>query len=427
MLNEKILHAIYPYVAFKLGSKIAKGHHYEKVFSSLKKAILECEIRYFSEEKNIVSKNDLKNKITTKNSTLNIENTYILNKIFYLLLICEIQRFKEIPSFIEYRMQARVLSQEHNLEKIFEIYLQIISNSEGKIVATDAGALVINKNFTEECDIDESLNNLTSIYHGLDEEVSEFINDYNLKDIFIRHFGTKWVEINYDQVEFESIKSWKKIFSADTEENLMIPFIPPKYSGQVIEESFKKYESGLNNYFYINNYISSRKKSYFSEDEYKYTKKIHDLKYNHSIEYYAKVINDLLSDECILTSVPSHKKENPTGIDILVSELCKKNNRTNGSCIKSYNNKKIVPCWNQPFLIRTKTIPKKTDGFRIFRVEQDSIEINDMQRKNIENRHILLLDDVTTTGLSLAVSQMKLLDYGAKRVICLAIGKTVWI
>ena len=120
------------------------------------------------------------------------------------------------------------------------------------------------------------------------------------------------------------------------------------------------------------------------------------------------------------------KKESKTAVDILIYELCKNSNRINASCIKNKQNGEYNSCFQQPFLIRTKTIPKKSDGFRDFDTEEATIKINQSQEKNIVNKNILLLDDVTTTGLSFAVSQRKLLDYGAKRVICLALGKTVY-
>jgi len=43
----------------------------------------------------------------------------------------------------------------------------------------------------------------------------------------------------------------------------------------------------------------------------------------------------------------------------------------------------------------------------------------------VKGKHILLLDDITTTGLSMFVVEKLLLSKGALSVTCLAIGKTV--
>ena len=45
--------------------------------------------------------------------------------IFYLLIICEIQRNRGINSYIEYRLQVRALSDEYNLDKFYTNYLEI--------------------------------------------------------------------------------------------------------------------------------------------------------------------------------------------------------------------------------------------------------------------------------------------------------------
>ena len=44
------------------------------------------------------------------------------------------------------------------------------------------------------------------------------------------------------------------------------------------------------------------------------------------------------------------------------------------------------------------------------------------REKTIENRNIILLDDVTTTGATLGEARKVLLDAGAKNVICVTIA-----
>ena len=412
MLTEKHLLFIYPYKAFDLGQKIAKGSHYEKVFISLKKAVLQCEL--------------LENK---KN-----EKVYTLIKIFYLLIICEIQRNRGINSYIEYRLQVRALSDEYNLDKFYTNYLEIINFNQSKYKVDDYGNIAVDKGFKE----DQQINNLLLSkilrrdffygFEGLSDDEFTFINEYNLKDIFNIHLGKNWVQNHYTNIETKASLSWKNIFKVNSDKNILTAFIPNKYYyyANIIEEHLERYESGLDNFYFINSYIPKHKKNFFSEDEYFFTKQIHNFKYQNSIDYYYNTFKELISDDCIISSVPSHKKESKTAVDILIYELCKNSNRINASCIKNKENGEYNSCFQQPFLIRTKTIPKKSDGFRDFDTEEATIKVNQSQEKNIVNKNILLLDDVTTTGLSFAVSQRKLLDYGAKRVICLALGKTVY-
>ena len=43
----------------------------------------------------------------------------------------------------------------------------------------------------------------------------------------------------------------------------------------------------------------------------------------------------------------------------------------------------------------------------------------------IEGKDILLIDDVTTSTISISTAQKRLLDIGANRVICLVLGRTI--
>lgn len=413
MINRQNSIFIYPYKAFKLAQQISKGPHYEKVCTTLKKAILQCELEQTKEN----------------------DELYTLIKLFYLLLMCEIQRKRLISSYIDYRLQVRVISEEYNSENFYKNYLEIVNFFESKLKADDYGNISFDQDFKEDQQINNTLLsrlvNVDNFFgaHELDDDDFAFIDEYNLKDIFIIHFGKNWVEDNFTNLETKASISWKKIFKVDSDKNIMTAFLPTKYAyyAKFCEERLERYESGLENFYYINNYIPIRKKSLFSDEEYSFTKQIHNFKYQNAIDYYYKILNELISDDCIISSVPSHKKENITAVDILVYELCKNNNRINASSVKNQINGKHNSCFQQPFLLRTKTIPKKSDGFRDFDIEEATIKVNQSQEKNIENKHILLLDDITTTSLSFTVSQKKLLDYGAKRVICLALGKTVYL
>jgi hypothetical protein len=74
-------------------------------------------------------------------------------------------------------------------------------------------------------------------------------------------------------------------------------------------------------------------------------------------------------------------------------------------------------------LVRTKKIDKLAHGGnRAIEVHLESIVVQNA--KLIKGKDVLLLDDVTTSGNSLAACKRLLLDAGASRVQMLAIGKT---
>jgi glutamine phosphoribosylpyrophosphate amidotransferase len=62
-------------------------------------------------------------------------------------------------------------------------------------------------------------------------------------------------------------------------------------------------------------------------------------------------------------------------------------------------------------------------GRRSYADLYDSILVDDL----INGRHILLLDDVSTTGTSFAAVSARLFEAGAASVTCLAIAKTVLV
>ena len=74
-------------------------------------------------------------------------------------------------------------------------------------------------------------------------------------------------------------------------------------------------------------------------------------------------------------------------------------------------------------LQRVKTAQKSHRGNdRSEQKHLESIEICDVEK--IADRPVLLLDDVVTTGSSLAACKQILLNNGAKDVECLALGRT---
>ena len=80
---------------------------------------------------------------------------------------------------------------------------------------------------------------------------------------------------------------------------------------------------------------------------------------------------------------------------------------------------------SKSILRRIKSLPKKSlGGPRDFNIEYNSLVINQLWKNKIKDRIILLIDDVITTGTSMETCQYIMLREGARRVICLALGRT---
>ena len=75
-------------------------------------------------------------------------------------------------------------------------------------------------------------------------------------------------------------------------------------------------------------------------------------------------------------------------------------------------------------LIRTKTIQKlAAGGDRSMAVHLGSMAAHKIER--LEGRQVLLLDDIMTTGNSLAAGRQVLIAAGAEEVACMALGLTI--
>lgn len=70
--------------------------------------------------------------------------------------------------------------------------------------------------------------------------------------------------------------------------------------------------------------------------------------------------------------------------------------------------------------------PKSRSKDRVmnYKKDQESLEINYKERFAIQNKNIIIIDDITTTGCILVACRNLLLSAGAKRVVLLALGKT---
>lgn len=129
-----------------------------------------------------------------------------------------------------------------------------------------------------------------------------------------------------------------------------------------------------------------------------------------AIRYYYDEINEIIDVNirfvvCVMPS--SQMGLQPSGIRIVATKLCKNGKVINGTDV----------------LYRNKTLPKKHLGeTKDSKKEKASITVRN--RHLIENKQILLLDDVTITGTSLNVGKQILLDNGAYIVAKVALANT---
>jgi predicted amidophosphoribosyltransferase len=127
-----------------------------------------------------------------------------------------------------------------------------------------------------------------------------------------------------------------------------------------------------------------------------------------AVRHFAEMIEPELPDNIAIATVPSHDPAKVGGgLKMLTAKLAKRGNRIDAS-----------QC-----LVRTKKIDKLAHGGdRSKEVHLGSITVANSAL--IKGRDVLLLDDVTKTGLSLAACKELLLKAGARSVLCATIGKT---
>lgn len=118
-------------------------------------------------------------------------------------------------------------------------------------------------------------------------------------------------------------------------------------------------------------------------------------------------INPLLSPNIAIAVVPSHDKaSSPSGIHQLAKALARNGRIDATEC-----------------LVRYRKIPKlATGGGRSVDRHLNSIRVEGLEA--IQGHEVLLLDDVTTSGNSLVACRQLLLEAGAERVKCMALGLT---
>ena len=127
------------------------------------------------------------------------------------------------------------------------------------------------------------------------------------------------------------------------------------------------------------------------------------------IDYFVKKIRYIIKNsmEFVICVVPSHSKGcQPSGIREIAELLC------------------VAPIIDGTMVIeRNMDLPEKhLGGQRNIKKEKESMTIAFQER--IEGKPVLLLDDITTTGISFYAAREMLLDKGADYVAPLALGKT---
>lgn len=126
-----------------------------------------------------------------------------------------------------------------------------------------------------------------------------------------------------------------------------------------------------------------------------------------AVNHFAQQLHPLLPDDAAVAYVPSSKPaKTSTGMREISQQLSTGGRTDATACI-----------------VRTKEIPSlHTGGNRNKDVHLKSIQIRSTEL--IRDRDVVLLDDVTTSGNSLAACKQLLLQAGARSVTTLALGET---
>lgn len=126
------------------------------------------------------------------------------------------------------------------------------------------------------------------------------------------------------------------------------------------------------------------------------------------INYFSASLDAVIPKDAIIVVVPSHNPQKTnSGMHMMGQWLSSKGSRTDAT-----------HC-----LVRTYPIAKLAHGGnRHIDVHTQSITVSNVHL--IQNRNVILLDDVATTGNSLLACANKLISAGAISVTCLAIAQT---
>ena len=141
-----------------------------------------------------------------------------------------------------------------------------------------------------------------------------------------------------------------------------------------------------------------------------------------AIEYFENMIDQDFNpiwNDCCCVAIPSHDPKNS------YNSSQESNNPSIYKLIARLVKKHIGLHNGSPVLIRTHEVAKKSfGGNRDISVDLGSIEINRNCGIDISGKNVLLIDDVITTGNSIAACMMILKKGGAKNIFVLCLGKT---
>jgi predicted amidophosphoribosyltransferase len=165
-----------------------------------------------------------------------------------------------------------------------------------------------------------------------------------------------------------------------------------------------------NGYYFLNYYIPYRNLDGSRNPAFTaFSGSILDLKQNkiRCDGPFLSQLNQIIKKNIPIAIVPSHDPDSSdSGLLTVAKKLVRDNRIDATSCLQ-----------------RIKKIDKLSGGGdRSVEVHLNSIKVINIQI--IVDQHVLLLDDVTTSGNSFGAGKQLLLEAGAYKVTCLAIGKT---
>lgn len=283
--------------------------------------------------------------------------------------------------------------------------------------------LIVYKYHNNELEINTNINSINNLNHN--NNIS-----YELKNITVKNKGSKSGKFKIKYLDDENYEYFYYNI-AEKEDNIFskTPIFDELFSTEIGKVNKKnnfimidkiQYIPQISNnthdlkIHYLTKYIP---KKYNKYDE--NTERILDLKNRSTIaiKYYSKLVydwlnnNNYLNNNSMIAVIPKHEasENNISGTADVAKIIINKCDISDGINL----------------ILRKTTISKKSTSLDrpTYNIDQESLDINKLI--NIENKNIILLDDVTTTGNSFKAASELLYKNGAQNVVALAIGKTV--
>ena len=162
-----------------------------------------------------------------------------------------------------------------------------------------------------------------------------------------------------------------------------------------------KYEIDVH---YIHPYYK-KELGYFVESE-----RILDLKRQDrdAMNYYYKALSKIIPQDSYVCNVPPSRKNDVSGLMRILLEMDRRGKIQYCECLRRKEDRE----------------KKAYGGSR--NIETDLATISFVDKYNVKKKNIILVDDVCTTGASLAACKKILLDNKVKSVDCFVLAQTVW-